>query len=59
MAAYIFTKAIIEGRPIPVFNFGRMRRDFTYIDDIVASVLAACRQPPIPTGEEIGTPHRL
>ncbi len=29
MAAYIFTKAILEGRPIPVFNFGRMRRDFT------------------------------
>lgn len=59
MAAYIFTKAILEGRAIPVFNFGRMRRDFTYIDDIVAGVLAACRQPPIPTGEENGAPHRL
>jgi len=59
MAAYIFTKAIFEGRPIPVFNFGRMRRDFTYIDDIVAGVLAVCGQPPIPTGEENGAPHRL
>lgn len=59
MAAYIFTKAIIEGRPITVFNVGRMRRDFTYIDDIVAGVLAACRRPPIPTGEGNGAPHRL
>ncbi len=39
MAPFKFTKAIIEGRPIDVYNYGRMRRDFTYIDDIVEGVL--------------------
>ena len=39
MALYIFTKAIVEGRPIDVYNEGRMRRDFTYIDDIVEGVV--------------------
>ncbi|AVZ79819.1 protein CapI [Zoogloeaceae bacteirum Par-f-2] len=39
MALFLFTRAILEGRPIEVFNHGRMRRDFTYIDDIVEGVL--------------------
>ncbi|THF63677.1 NAD-dependent epimerase [Pseudothauera nasutitermitis] len=39
MALFLFTKAILAGRPIDVFNHGRMRRDFTYIDDIVEGVL--------------------
>ncbi|KAF0180525.1 MAG: UDP-glucuronate 4-epimerase [Nitrospirae bacterium] len=39
MALFLFTKAILEGRPIDVFNYGRMRRDFTYIDDIVEGVV--------------------
>jgi len=38
MAPFLFTKAILEDRPIDVFNFGEMRRDFTYIDDVVESV---------------------
>lgn len=38
MAVFLFTKAILEGRPIDVFNKGKMRRDFTYIDDIVEGV---------------------
>ena len=38
MALFLFTKAILEGRPIDVFNEGRMQRDFTYIDDIVEGV---------------------
>jgi UDP-glucuronate 4-epimerase len=38
MAMFIFTKAMLEGRPIQVFNHGRMRRDFTFIDDIVEGV---------------------
>lgn len=38
MALFLFTKAILEGRPIDVFNEGRMQRDFTYIDDIVKGV---------------------
>ncbi len=39
MALFLFTKAILEGRPIDVFNRGKMKRDFTYIDDIVEGVI--------------------
>jgi UDP-glucuronate 4-epimerase len=46
MAMWLFTKAIFEGRPIQVFNFGKMRRDFTYIDDIVTGVVAVSDRPP-------------
>jgi UDP-glucuronate 4-epimerase len=38
MAMFIFAKAIAEGRPIRLFNYGRMRRDFTYVDDVVEAV---------------------
>lgn len=38
MALFLFTKAIIEGKPIDVYNHGRMKRDFTYVDDIVESI---------------------
>lgn len=48
MALFLFTKAILEGRPIDVFNFGNMKRDFTYIDDIVDGVLAISAQPAAP-----------
>ncbi len=41
MALWLFTEAMLQGRPIQVFNHGRMRRDFTYIDDIVSGVVAA------------------
>lgn len=41
MAYYSFCKAILEGHPIDVFNYGNMQRDFTYIDDIVAGIVAA------------------
>jgi len=54
MSAFIFTRAILAGDPITVFNRGDMKRDFTYIDDIVAGVLAALDRPP--SGE--GAPHR-
>jgi UDP-glucuronate 4-epimerase len=46
MAAYLFADAIVQGRPIQLFNHGRMRRDFTYIDDIVAGIIAALNRPP-------------
>lgn len=46
MAPWLFTKAILAGEPIKVFNHGNMRRDFTYIDDIVAGVLACVDLPP-------------
>ena len=39
MALFLFTKAILEGRPIDVFNHGKMKRDFTYVDDIVEGVI--------------------
>ena len=46
MALFLFTKAILEGRPIDVFNEGRMRRDFTYIDDIVEGVVRVSDRTP-------------
>jgi UDP-glucuronate 4-epimerase len=46
MAAMIFIRAILAGKPIPVFNNGDMRRDFTYIDDIVAGIMACIDRPP-------------
>jgi len=48
MAAYLFADAIMAGKPITVFNEGRMRRDFTYIDDIVAGIVAALDRPAAP-----------
>lgn len=45
MALFIFTKAILEGKPIEVFNEGRMKRDFTYVDDIVEGVIRALDHP--------------
>ncbi len=41
MALFLFTKSILEGKPIDVFNYGKHRRDFTYVDDIVGGVVAA------------------
>lgn len=46
MAAFLFTEAIMKGKPIRVFNDGNMWRDFTYVDDIVAGVLAALARKP-------------
>jgi len=63
MAMWLFTKAILEGRPIDVFGEGRMRRDFTYIDDIVAGVIACLDSPPPDDGAEKPggsvAPHRI
>ena len=56
MAAYIFTKKIMAGEPIPVFNNGDMRRDFTFIDDIVSGILGVLETTPKAPD---GTPHRL
>ncbi len=55
MALFLFTKAILAGKPIDVYNHGRMQRDFTYIDDIVEGVVRALDRPAAPdvawTGE--------
>ncbi|MFH1134932.1 MAG: NAD-dependent epimerase [Pseudomonadota bacterium] len=48
MALFLFTKAICEGKPIKVFNHGRMQRDFTYIDDIIQGVTAVSENIPAP-----------
>ncbi|HUP46523.1 MAG TPA: NAD-dependent epimerase [Thermoanaerobaculia bacterium] len=48
MALFLFTKAIVEGKPITLFNHGKMRRDFTYIDDIVEGVVRVAAQPAAP-----------
>ena len=57
MAAYLFTDAILAGRPIKVFNHGDMQRDFTYVDDIVAGIQGALAHPPEP--DECGVRHRV
>ena len=57
MALWLFTDAILAGRPIKVFNHGDMRRDFTYVDDIVTGVLAARDNPP--GGDDATPPHRI
>jgi UDP-glucuronate 4-epimerase len=48
MALFLFTNAILHGRPIDVFNFGKMQRDFTYIDDIVEGVVRVMGKTPVP-----------
>ena len=48
MAYFAFTKAILEGRPIEVFNYGKMKRDFTYIDDIIEGVARVMNKIPEP-----------
>src|SRR3954454_19633149 len=50
MAMWIFTKALFAGEPLPLFNRGEMRRDFTYIDDIVRGILACLDSPPVDDG---------
>ena len=49
MAPFLFIRAILEGRPIDVFNHGKMQRDFTYIDDIVEGVMRTLDRPPVIT----------
>lgn len=57
MAYFSFTKAILEGNPIKIFNNGNMLRDFTYIDDIITGILAMLDCPP--KSDEKSTPVKL
>ncbi|WP_082521689.1 MULTISPECIES: NAD-dependent epimerase/dehydratase family protein [unclassified Sphingopyxis] len=63
MAVWKFTEAVLQGRPIDVYNYGDMRRDFTFIDDIVDGVILALDHPPVDDNREkpggFKTPHRL
>jgi UDP-glucuronate 4-epimerase len=54
MALFLFTEAILKGRPIQVFNHGRMRRDFTYIDDIIEGVVRVMGRTPRPNPQWSG-----
>ena len=54
MALFIFTKSILKGRPIDVYNHGRMLRDFTYIDDIVEGIVRVAKRIPQPNPEWSG-----
>jgi UDP-glucuronate 4-epimerase len=56
-ALFIFTKKILAGETISVFNNGHMKRDFTYIDDIVTGIIAALEHPIKDTGQ--GAPHKI
>ncbi len=58
MAYFSFTRAVLEGRPIQVFNHGKMKRDFTYIDDIVEGVLRVLDKPATPENAG-GPPYRI
>jgi UDP-glucuronate 4-epimerase len=57
MAIFKFVRAIFEGRPIDVYNHGNLRRDFTYVDDVVDAVLAVAAQPPTDGAGQV--PHRV
>ena len=59
MAIFLFTKAILEGTPIKLFNHGRMRRDFTYVDDVTRVVLRLVDQVPRDDGPAAGAPARI
>lgn len=63
MAVWKFTEAVLQGRPIDVYNHGDMLRDFTFVDDIVNGVVLALDRPPADDGREkpggFSTPHRL
>ncbi len=62
MALFLFTRAILEDRPIDVFNEGRMQRDFTYVDDVVEGVVRVLAKPPAPdpdwSGDSTGSRRR-
>lgn len=55
MALFLFTRAVLEGKPIQVFNHGRMQRDFTYVDDIVEGVVRIMDVLPRPNPDWTGS----
>ena len=63
MAYFLFTRSILEGKPVKVFNRGDLYRDFTYIDDIVEGVIKVLEKPPsvkiIKDDRETHPPHKL
>lgn len=58
-ALFLFTKAMLAGEPIQVFNEGRMVCDFTYVDDIAESLLRVLDKPGTPNPASSWAPHRI
>ena len=56
MALFLFTKAILAGEPIQVFNNGEMKRDFTYVSDIVEGITHVIDHPPVASGKDSTDP---
>ncbi len=59
MAVFLFTKAILEGTPIKLFNHGKMRRDFTFVDDVTRAVARLIDLAPRDAGQAAGAPARV
>jgi UDP-glucuronate 4-epimerase len=59
MAIFLFAKAILEGRPIKLFNHGKMRRDFTYVDDVTRVILRLIDRVPEGNAGKAGAPARI
>jgi UDP-glucuronate 4-epimerase len=57
MALFKFVSAMLEDRPIDVYGYGEMRRDFTYIDDLIAAIVALMALPPV-AGRALSTASR-
>ena len=59
MAIFMFTRAILEGTPIKLFNHGKMRRDFTYVDDVTSAIMRLVDLVPRDAGQAAGAPARV
>ncbi|CDN17312.1 MAG: NAD-dependent epimerase [Richelia sp.] len=59
MAYFKFTKAILAGEPIDVFNYGKMRRDFTYVDDVVEGIVRVIDKIPQPNTDMSTAPYKI
>ena len=62
MAYFKFVKAIEQGKPIDVYNFGDMQRDFTYIEDVIEGIVRVMQKPPVPVQNDdqtFSTPYKL
>ena len=59
MALFLFTKAILENRPIDIFNYGKMKRDFTFIDDISEGVVRVLDKPPALSEHNSPAPYQI
>ena len=59
MAIFLFTKAIVEGTPIPLFNHGKMQRDFTYVDDVAHGIVRLIDHVPETPAKAGGAPARI